>query len=371
MRVEAVELFRVSLPFREPLRLPTATWYERDTVLLRLRCSDGVEGWGEAAAPMAPFSNHEYTDGVIDVLRSFMLPVLWSVGDTVTATSLAAATAVFPAHPRARGALQQAVLDAELRRQGQSLAAHLGVVATRGVGKATVSLPADGQVDGVLQTVARFVDAGYRSIRIAIRPGWDLVPVAAVRSAWPDLTLSVDAWGAYPPEAIDTVAALDSFGLEHVEQPFAADELTAHAALAKRMQTPVMLDESVRSLGTVRSVIALGAADKISAKPSGVGGIGHAVEVHDLCVQAGIPFVVNDMLQSGIGRSAALVLSGLPGCTASEICQGSMVFASDVTVRDEPPDGVLRIPHTVGAAVHPEPDLLMTATRWHEEQLRP
>ncbi len=96
----------------------------------------------------------------------------------------------------AKAALEMAVLDAELRAAGVSFAAYLGGVAdvvTPGVAFGIMS-----SVDELLDWVSEYLEAGYRRVKLKICPGWDLVPVAAVRDRFGEnLMLQVDANSAY------------------------------------------------------------------------------------------------------------------------------------------------------------------------------
>src|SRR6056297_365335 len=143
-----------------------------------------------------------------------------------------------------------------------------------------------GPVDDVVARVAAAFELGHRSVKLKIRPGADLDPVRAVRTAFPDLSVAADANGSYA-DAADRLSPLDGLGLAYVEQPLAPDDLVGHAALVARLRTPVALDESASSAGTVAAALALGAADVVNIKPARLGGLLAARQVHDLVVDHG------------------------------------------------------------------------------------
>ena len=125
----------------------------------------------------------------------------------------------------AKAALETAVLDAELRAAGISLARRLG--ATRDSVECGVAVGIAGSVPELLDEVAAYVDAGYRRVKLKIRPGWDVEPVAAFRERFGDVPLQVDANGSYPLADVSRLRGLDPFGLLLIEQPLAEDDLAA------------------------------------------------------------------------------------------------------------------------------------------------
>ena len=52
-------------------------------------------------------------------------------------------------------------------------------------------------IPALLDAVGGYLDEGYMRIKLKIEPGWDVEPVAAVREAYPDIPLQVDANTAY------------------------------------------------------------------------------------------------------------------------------------------------------------------------------
>ncbi len=122
-----------------------------------------------------------------------------------------------PDAPLAFAALEMAVADAHLRAEGRSLADMLGV-SGRTVAVGAV-LGRAATVEGLVADVAGLVDSGISRVKLKIGPGWDLVPVEAVRDAFPELLVQVDANGSYREEDADHLAGLDRFGLLCIEQP--------------------------------------------------------------------------------------------------------------------------------------------------------
>src|SRR5204862_7511858 len=167
-------------------------------------------------------------------------------GPDVDAASVAEVLAPIKGHRMAKAALEMAVLDAELRASGTSLASHLGGVRDRVDCGVSVGIQPD--VSRLLDTVAAYLNDGYRRIKLKIEPGWDVEPVRAVRERFgDDVLLQVDANAAYTLADARHLARLDPFDLLLIEQPLPEDDVRGHAELARMIRTPVCLDESIGS----------------------------------------------------------------------------------------------------------------------------
>ena len=359
MRVEAVELRRVRLPLVRPFVTTAAATTARSSVLVRL-LTDGGEGWGECVALDAPHYTSEYVEAAHHALRHHLVPRLLAAG-AVAGEAVAQVLGPVQGHPMAKAALEMAVLDAELRAAGRSLAARLG--ATRTEVDCGVAVGEAPSVGALLDEVAGYLDQGYRRIKLKVHPGADLEPVAAVRARFADVALQVDANGAYSVDQWPLLAALDPFDLLLVEQPVAADDLLGAAEVARRIRTPVCLDESITSAATAATALALGACSVVNIKPGRVGGLLEAVRIHDLCVAAAVPVWCGGMLETGLGRAANLALAALPGFTLPADLSGSArYFPLDLTEPFVPVDGRLAVPTGPGLGVAPLPEALEELT---------
>src|SRR5690606_21244171 len=144
------------------------------------------------------------------------------------APSVAEALKKFKSHRMAKGALEMAVLDAELRAEGRSFARELGSVHDRV--PCGVSVGIMDSIPQLLDAVGGYLDAGYVRIKLKIEPGWDIEPVRAVRERFgDDVLLQVDANTAYTLGDARHLAKLDAFDLLLIEQPLEEEDLIGHA----------------------------------------------------------------------------------------------------------------------------------------------
>jgi o-succinylbenzoate synthase len=361
VKLAEAELRRIRMPLVSPFRTSFGTEFHRDILLVRVTTDDGAQGWGECVAGSEPLYSSEYVDAAQQVIRDFLLPRLWDLPE-LSAHRLGPALAAVRGHRMAKAALEMAVLDAELRSSGVSLADRLGAV--RESVPAGVSVGIGSTIPLLLDTVGGYLDQGYRRIKLKIEPGWDVQVVAAVRERFGDIALQVDANAAYRLGDARHLAGLDAFGLLLIEQPLPEEDLRGHAALARQLRTPICLDESIVSAAAAADAIALGACSIVNIKPGRVGGLLEAVRVHDVCAAGGVPVWCGGMLETGIGRAANVALAALPNFVlAGDTSASDRYWARDIItepfVLDE---GMVAVPRGPGLGVTVDTDLLGEVT---------
>jgi O-succinylbenzoate synthase len=265
-------------------------------------------------------------------------------------------------NPMAKATLANAVLDAELRAEGRSLAEHLGADKDRVACGVSVGIAASS--GELLEQVDGYLAEGYRRIKLKIEPGTDVERVRAVREARPEIPLSVDANAAYTLDDLPVFEALDELDLLMIEQPLHHEDLLEHAELQRKIRTDLCLDESIRSAADARAAIALGSCRIVNIKQGRVGGVLEGRAVQDVARGAAVPVWCGGMLETGIGRATNLALAALPGFTLPGDTSASLrYFAEDLT---EPfamdPDGTMAVPSGPGIGVDPLPERLEACT---------
>lgn len=362
MKVQAVELRRISLPLVTPFRTSQLTEYQRNLIIVAMHTDGGV-GWSECSADDVPVYWSEYLDGAVDVITRILAPALLRAGD-ITPAMVGEVLAPYKGHRTSKCALEAAALDAWCRQARISLADHLGSV--KSAVPVGVSVAIEDSVDTLLARVDDYLTAGYTRIKLKIEPGRDVDVVRAVRRHIGDeVMLQVDGNGAYSLSDAQHLVRLDEFGLTLVEQPLAFDDLRAHAALARLIRTPICLDESIVSLRAAADAIALGACRVVNIKPSRVGGYLESRRIHDLCLGNDVPVWCGGMLESGLGRAANLALAGLPGFTMpGDISATARYFSEDITRPFELVDGRIELPRGPGIGVEPDIATLDRLTSW-------
>jgi O-succinylbenzoate synthase len=366
VRVDRVELAVLRLPLVKPFETSFGRLDAREFVLVTVHDA-GARGIGECVADADPFYSSETTATARLVLEKYLVPAV--LGQPIAhPRDLGERYRQVRGHRMAKAALEMAIWDLFARQASRPLHELLG--APRRPIAAGVSIGIQPSVDALVDRVTEELAAGYRRVKIKIKPGWDRGPVEAIRARFPDVALMVDANAAYSLDAARSLAALDRFDLMMVEQPLDYDDLVQHARLQKSLQTPICLDESIKSPQTAADALELGACRIINIKPGRMGGLTPSMAVHELCVARGIPLWHGGMLESGIGRAHNLHLSTLPGFTLpGDVAASRRYFVPDLI---DPPievgaDGMIEVPPGPGIGVTPVPERVKRATLHSEE----
>ena len=309
MRIENITLREIGMTLARPFETSFGRTSERRIILVEAR-GEGLSGWGEVTCGENPFYNEEWTDSAWLILRDYAAPrVLWrALGGPEDVAPL---TAHIRGHNMARGGLEAAAWDLAARREGVPLWKKIGGGARREI-PCGISIGIQESVEQLVDVIARELAAGYQRIKIKIKPGWDVQAVLAVRRRYPGIKLMADANSAYTLADAAHLKELDDYFLMMIEQPLAHDDIVDHAELQRRLDTPICLDECIRSAHHAGQAIRLGACGIINIKLGRVGGFAEARRVHDVAQAAGMPVWCGGMLESGVGRAHNVALATLP-----------------------------------------------------------
>ncbi|HWD79166.1 MAG TPA: o-succinylbenzoate synthase [Kribbella sp.] len=328
LNVVAARLHRVRMPLVHAFQTSSHRKAYLDHILVELEDESGAVGWGEIASSSDPYYAPETVETCWHIASRYLLPAL--IGRRWThPAELSAAWSKVRGNNFAKAGADTAAWTLWAEIQQLPLATVLGGKRTEVV--AGVSLGIEPTIDDLLLQVQHQVEAGYPRVKLKIAPAWDAEPVRAVRSAYPELDLHVDANGIYTAGELDRLVKLDGFGLTMIEQPFAPRDLLTHAELQRRIHTPVCLDESVETVADLETALKLEALQILNIKVSRMGGLTAAVAAHDRAQDAGVAVWCGGMHEFGIGRLANVALSSLPGFTLpSDVSASEKYYARDI-----------------------------------------
>ena len=364
MKLQEIELSTIHLPLVRPFRTSFGTQTSREVLMVKVTNENGTVGWAECVAMSEPLYSPEYVIGCLDLMKRFLIPAL-RAKESITAEEVAFVLKPFLGGQMAKAALETAILDAQLKDQGISLAKYLGATKTKV--ECGVSVGIANNLVALVEEVKSYVDAGYRRIKLKIEPGWDYEAVKTIRNLYPEIPLQVDANQAYSRSDGKLLAKLDEFNLLLIEQPLDEHDILGHAMLAKEVKTPICLDESIISLQSAADALALKATTVINIKPGRVGGYIESKKIHDLCVKNNIPVWCGGMLETGIGRAANLALAALPGFTLpGDTSASARYFKQDITKPFVMDDGYLTVPTGPGIGIEPDLEFLNSITKSKE-----
>ncbi len=360
MRIDRLDVYYVSMALIYPWRTAYGEDYDIHSVLVRATSGEHV-AWSEATPFFAPTYLPETAGTVFHLVTEVFGPYV--VGrEYETAKDLMTRLDVFKGNSFAKAALEICWWTLQSTITGRPVHRLLGGKTKEVVAGADFGV--QDSIDMLLGNIQQAVDNGFPRIKLKVKKGWDLDMLRAVRDTFPDTTFHIDCNGGYTLEDIPFFKAIDGLGLAFIEQPLYYADVLDHAELARQIETPICLDETIVSVKAAKQAIQVGACKYINIKPGRSGGLSNSLEIHDLARDAGIPVWVGGMLESAVGAALCVELATLPNFTyPGDLFPSSRFYVQDLA---DPPLALTKRntfqPYT-GRLPVPDPERLVRLTR--------
>lgn len=348
LTIERVELMVTEIPLLRTFETSSSKKACIRHVLIKMH-ANGLIGWGEAAVNPDPYYCEETTETCWHILREFLVPAVlgkrWRSIDEFVDLYQPVKRNYF-----AKAGLEMAAWDLVGKARGEPVSKLLE--GTRAHIETGVSLGISEDIHQLYGLIERYLDEGYRRIKLKIRPGWDTDVVGSVRERYPDVPLVADANAGYTLHNFPA-HEMDGYELLAIEQPLSSDDLYEHACLQGMMSTPICLDESIQTQDDAKAALELHSCRMVNVKVSRLGGLFEARRVHNLCLYRDTPLYCGGMHEFGVGRAANLALASLKGFSVPGDVSGSdKYFEEDIIT--EPilaHDGLIAVPTGPGLGV--------------------
>lgn len=336
--IARVEVFPLVLPFRGEFRTSRgvigAANRGRTVALVRVTADDGTVGWGEASP--IPVWSPETLPSVVTAIRDHLGPAV--TGRAVDdldglhrAMSEAIAPGFGPGMPIARAGIDIAVHDLLGKLRGLPLWALLGYRRAHAVTLSWTIGTAD--LEAARRALEEGLARGYRhfNIKVGHDVRRDVALCEMVREAAPDGVLWGDANGGIPPHrAVAHARALQQAGLDLLEQPVPSDALWAWQELRRRVELPLVVDETVTGPGPLMALIRADAVSGLALKVTRTGGIFPSRQCAEMAMAAGLLLVSSGLTDAGVALAANVHLAAAFGVQLPCALNGPQFLADDV-----------------------------------------
>jgi len=324
--IQKIETFLVDVPTIRPHKLSVATMNTQTLVLVRIRCDDGIDGWGEATTIGGLAYGEESPDSIKTNIDTHIAPLLAGMDARQPAKIMARIRKAIQGNRFAKCAIETALLDAQARRLGVPLSELLG-------GRVRDALPvawtlASGDTAKDIAEAEHMLDIRRHRIfklKIGLRGvDDDVAHVLAIKRALGDkASVRVDVNQAWSEtDAVRGIARLEDGGVDLVEQPVKAHHGAALARLKARFDIAIMADEALHGPDDALALARMDAADVYAVKITQSGGLLPALEVATVARLAGIGLYGGTMLEGGIGTAATAHVCA----TFPELAWGTELF---------------------------------------------
>lgn len=338
MNIESVEIFPCGLPFRGSFKIAGGTIGQTGDrvphIFVRIRDSEGFEGWGEAR-PSRHWSS-ETEETVTTTLQKYLAPAI--LGKPVTDIQAIDAIlhreiagSVTVGQPIAKSAINTALYDLLCQRLNQTLRRYLSPSPTKGI---TLSWTVTGStLPDVEKSIEAGLQAGYQNFnfKLGIERNLDREIPQFLRRRLPKAFLWADANQAYDLQtAVEVSQDLATAGVEVFEQPLKASNLVDLRELKRRSGVPVAIDEPICDPDFLSTLIRLEALDIFVLKVTRSGGIGPSIRMLEMARHAGLGILGSGLTESRLGLAACAQLLAAYGITKPAALNGPQFLAEDV-----------------------------------------
>jgi len=319
MKITKIETIPIRLPTRRVHQWANLTTPIGVYVIIKLYTDDGLVGLGEAPVLKDWGGDHgkyfgETPQTTAHIIHDILAPALKDQDPRRFENIHALMDKAVKGYPYCKAAIDAALYDVagkaldvpSYQLLGGLFRDRIPVAHSLGL------MEIDKAVDEARQAIAE----GIKTIKLkgGIDQKRDVELVKQIRQAiGPDLNICVDANQGYPTPkvAVKIVKAMEEYGLFYMEQP--VEGIDQMAAVARRVDTPIMADESAWTPEDVIEIIQKKAADIISIYTTKPGGMFKAKKVAAVAEAAGLKCNVNGSVETGVGNAANVHLAASTG----------------------------------------------------------
>ena len=379
--IAAVDIFPTLLPLSRTFTFASgstgAAGERAPHVFVRVRASDGQEGWGEARP--VPSWSYETLETVTSTLRRYLGPAV--IGLPITDRQQlqrrmfrAIGRGPSPGQPIAKCALDMAVHDLCARCVGLPLRAFLGGSPTEHAASLSYTVTPH-TPDQAAADVAEAKEQGYRHFNFKAGIGQgpngvqeDIALAEAIRRvAGPDAFVWADANQGYRLHQARLAAAgfLD-VGVNLLEQPLPADQLPLLKQLRASTTLPLAVDESSVGAADFLHHVREGVVDYLVIKVARSGGCWPTLQQLAVCDAAGLPCLISGLTETLLAKTAACQVAAVYGFEGPAALNGTQFIdqAAERALFPTKPeierDGAVHLPAGPGIGVEPSVEALKT-----------
>ena len=369
--IESIETIIVDLPTIRPHKLAMHTMQNQTLVIIRLRCSDGIEGIGESTTIGGLSYGNESPDSIKTNIDSHLAPMLiGQPADNINAAMLRLER-IARGNTFAKSGIETALLDAQGKRLGMAVSELLG-------GRVRDRLPvawtlASGDTGKDIAEAEQMLDLRrHRIFKLKIGAGEvskDLAHVIAIKQALGDrASVRVDVNQAWQESvALRACRVLGDNGIDLVEQPISRNNPAGMARLSNSSPIPIMADESIECVEDAFNLARIGAGTIFALKIAKNGGPRAVLRTAAIADAADIALYGGTMLEAGIGTLAsAHAFLTLPRLTWDTELFGALLVTEDIIATPVYRDFHLEVPNTPGLGVMLDEERLAFRRRDHK-----
>jgi muconate cycloisomerase len=319
MKITNIETIPIRLPTRRLHQWASLTTPIGVYVIIKLHTDDGLVGLGEAPVLKDWGGDHgkyfgETPQTTVHIINDILAPVLKGHDPRRFESAHALMDRAVKGYPYCKAAVDAALYDVAGKASNLPVYQLLGGLFRERIPIAhSLGLM---EIEKAVEEARQAVAEGVKTIKLkgGVEPRRDIALLERIRSAvGSDIRVCVDANQGYssPKLAVQVIKAMAEYDLLYMEQP--VEGVDRMAEVTRRVDTPVMADESAWSAHDVLEIASKNAADAISIYTTKPGGLFKAKQVAAVAQAAGMACNVNGSVETGVGNAANIHLAASTG----------------------------------------------------------
>ena len=306
--ISQVEIYKLRMPLIEPFITSLAKETHVENIIVVIRTSNGISGFGESS-PYMPV-NGESMDTCF-IVGQYFAKLIKGKNPLAIKDRLAEMDRLIYGNSSIKSAFDIALHDIVGQSKGVPVYKLFG-------GKNDKLLETDYTVsldspEKMAADAVKIKNAGYPAIKVKLGESRkkDVERIRKIRDAVGyDIPLRIDAHQGWKvQEAIETLNALDAYDVEHCEEPIARWNFMQMRKEKRNSPIPIMADESCGDAHDAARLLKLKACDMMNIKVGKAGGLVNAFEIIKLCDKADMLMQVGAFLESRLGMTASAHLA--------------------------------------------------------------
>lgn len=355
--IEKIETIIVDLPTIRPHHLSMAVMRSQAMVIIRLICSDGIEGIGESTTIGGISYADESPEGIKLNIDTYFSPLLVGKSATQINALMKMLDKNVSGNNFAKSGIETALLDAQGKRLGVPVSALFGGAITDTLPVLWTLASGDTQKD-IDEAHLLIKENRHNTFKLKIGrndPKIDIAHVAAIKKAvGEDIKVTVDVNQAWSEQVAKRgIQKLQDAGIDLIEQPIIKTNFEGLARLTQYFEVPIMADEAAGTVVDAFKLAKIHAASVFALKISKSGGLTNIQHQAAIALGAGISLYGGTMLEGTIGTLAsAHIFASLPNLDWGTELFGPLLLTDDIVKkRIVYQNNVMEIPQGPGLGI--------------------
>ncbi len=304
MTIKRIEIYKLPIRLKEPFITSLGPDTHAENVVVVIRTNDGITGWGECN-PYMPICGENIETAFI--VAQYLAKILVGKNPLLIAEHHKAFDKLIYANNSIKSAFDIALYDIAAQHAGVPLYQFLGRTNNKKlVIDYTISID---EVDKMASDARKIVADGFTVIKVKLGESKDkdVARIIGIREAIGySIPLRIDANGGWDVEtAIETLQALEPYGIQYCEEPIARWNYTSLPRVKKESLIPIMADECCSDHHDAKRLIDLDACHSFNIKLGKSAGIFKALKIAALAEEANKEIQVGGFLESRLGFTAS------------------------------------------------------------------